>query len=388
MYISLDHGSLILTLCSINTRASLTTSQGIAAELQELRSRLTELLSEFKKAEDRYDERGVELSNLQASFSHFADHQQYHQPATSVRTPKTTSMVLTKSTSTVTPYTYYSLTSSILGPEGTRSDRESTYHDFMSLLSSSTIGTTNTASTYRTARAKIEAGSSESSVHTTMQHASAARRTRGPASRQIFVKGLQLNKSIVVNLENMTSFESLPSYLEDVTGVPRRYIRLSHCGRELTQIEDLPSNATVMATITWISPEFTLGYMAGRLKTRYSEFTAQSCVQVLGMLERDEYFHNFADIFSQRGDVLSDIADHYWRDTCKICQPLCWKAVDDEVMGLREEYDERFTKRDDIHSSFRSLLRPASLKQSIQTRVRNTSIKSIFRYQGLDMYKD
>lgn len=194
----------------------------------------------------------MELNNLHASFYHFTDHQEICQPETFVRTPKTTSMFLTLPSSSITPsYTYYSLTSSIVGAEHTRSDRESTYHDFLSLLSNPTIGTTNTASTYRTAKARIEVEISESSFNTVVQHASMARRIYGP--RQIFVKCLQLNKSIVVNLENMTVLDDLLCHSQKLTGVNPQVVRLFHGGRKLSAIEDLPSNATVMATITFTS---------------------------------------------------------------------------------------------------------------------------------------
>jgi hypothetical protein len=358
----------LLTLYSINTRASVTTSQSIAAELQELRSRLTDLLSEFKKAKDRYEERGVELSNLQASFSHYTDHQEHSQPATSVRTPGTASMALTVSTMSITPYTYYSLTSSILGAEGTRSDRDSTYHDFMSLLSNSTVGTTNTRSTYTTAKARIEVERSEGSVDTMLQHALTARRIHDPLSRQIFVKGLQLNKSIVVNLERMTTLDDLLRHLQDLTGVNPDVIRLTHGSRKLSwSLEDIPSNATVIATVTCASSEM-LGDKAQALTMRYSQFMVQSCVKVHKMLHEDDGYRYF-----WKNDVLCDIADHYWRDECKICHELCWKAVDDEVMAQYK-------------SPPRSMLHPESIIQSVQTRIKRTSIKSIFRYQGLDLY--
>lgn len=359
------------------------TSQSIAAELQELRSRLTDLLAEFKRAEDRYDERGVELSNLQTSFNHFADHEEYCQPATSVRTPKTASMVLTTSTSSITPYTYYSLTSSIVGAEGTRSDRESIYHDFMSLLSTSTIGTTNSVSTYRTARANIEVESAGSSIDTVMQHTSAARRICDSTSRQIFVKGLQPDKSIVVNLEHITTLDDLLRYLQDRTGINPRVISLFHGSRKLSlPIVDLPSNATVMATIICASFGYHPGRMAELLTMRYPQFLVQSCDRVHKMLDEDEYFMN--SHFSKNNHVLSDIADHYWRDDCNICQALCWKTVDDEVKAQMESSVDQ----DNIDPSSRSLLHTESLKHSIQTRIKRTSIKSIFRYQRLDMYKD
>jgi hypothetical protein len=296
------------------------------------------------------------------------DQQERYQPATFVRTPGTVSMAVTTSTTSITPYTCYSLTSSILGPERTRSDRESAYHDFISLLSNSPIGTANTASSYRTAKTRVEVESSGSCVDTLIQHASIAHRTQDRSNRQIFVRGLRLNKSIVVNLEGMTMLDALLRHLQEVTRIDSNVIRLSYSGRKLSIfIENIPNNTTPIATIFPASSEIP-GSIAQALTTRYSQFMVQSCVRVHRILLAAHHF-GWNDM------VLYNIAYHYWNEDCKICHAMCWKAVDDEVASQ-------------LKSPPRSLPHTESTKQSIQTRIKRTSFKSIFRYQGLDLYNN
>ncbi|KAF2036427.1 hypothetical protein EK21DRAFT_83403 [Setomelanomma holmii] len=170
----------------------------------------------------------------------------------------------------------------------------------------------------------------------------------------------------------MNILDDLLSELHDLTGTSPEVIILTLGGRKIPAlIKDIPNNATVMATYKSSSYGYNpySGRMAQQLTERYRSFMTYSCGKVHRMLEEDEYFRN--SNFGSESRVLSDIADHYWRDGCKTCQPLCWKAADDEVMA-QFPVDAKAKKKSTDGDSTIS-------KQSIQTRIKRTSVKSIFR---------
>jgi hypothetical protein len=243
--------SSLLTYFRINTRASHSTHQSVETELKELRLGLTDMFLRFKQAEERYDERGVELSTLQFSFNQFTERDGCFQPSTSVRTPESATMVLSTATGVGNSSTYFSLTSSLLESGSSRPDYETAYEDFVSLLSGLTIGTVKTATTYRTAWADSQTDPSQTSFESSARYGAHKIPGRDIYSRQVFVQGLVSRKTLVVNLQCLNVADDLYRFLEKETGISKEMFQLTMHGRKLPATmlaEDIPGNSTITAT--------------------------------------------------------------------------------------------------------------------------------------------
>lgn len=324
-------------------------------EIAELRSQISSLCSHLKEAEERYDERNVVISNLQASFDRFTERDQTYFPTKSVNTPKSATMAVSTVKSTIDPSIYYSLTSCLLESGASRSDRESAYEEFMSLLSGGTVVSYKTASDIRISEASDLAG-------LVGGHNNPSNRPRS-STRQIFVRGLTSTPSLVINLERFNFTEDLCDYLHGVTNIHPDQFSLNLDGRPLKNgmpVVDIPENVTITATISTSThfDEFAGQYGTRRLRARNSQFTAYSCSRAYTIMLIYGQFEYEYDA------LLFELSSHYKYENCQVCCTEFCRATVLAEMKMRSE----------------------NFKRQKASRIRHRSIQQIFRYQGLDLY--